>query len=341
MKLRTGDGEHDCPMPYSLYVGYNSTWNSGTLYPIENEQDSQGQQEGAFVGECFNAPEYLQVRREGFSNVLGDQDIFFDQAQAYYIGLQVKLASLPINAQSTVAFGNVLSITCNKSDDLLYHLSIDEATLSQIDLYILNNCNFFAIWIIDVTGEGQVHITGAPFPGIVERVIYNILGCNRLITICTGVAANILSPNNDLSIPSGVTRGIIIVGNLLSLIQANKPDCTTCQVQITTRTAEVSCIGWKKIYVISLNNIQPGDTICIDGGCQKITDIEDGEGKHVIVLTNPLDYSIPKDCQITVNAQCSGLRDAQAQEWIEYETISSSASVTFSLLLFVLIAQFL
>jgi hypothetical protein len=281
------------------------------------------------------------MRRGGYSQVIGDQDIYFDQYQNYFRGVQTALSALPLNGEWTLVYGDGLSITCDANDQLINHIAVDGATMSKVNWYILNNCNFGARWIIDITGEEDVEIKGSPFPGIIERCLMNVLGSGRKITVSTGAGTSILGPDNTLFMENGVTRGLVIVGDVEYIVQANLPNCFSFKkVQLSTRSTEISYPGWKKIYVVIFNGIQPGDMVCFDGECQKVIAIEEGDGKKVLVLANPLQIEVPADSFITAEAE--GDRTTAAPgAWTGYEPINGATSVALAAVLMVLIAQFL
>jgi choice-of-anchor A domain-containing protein len=343
-ELRTS-GDHDTVMPYSLYVGHNASWSSGTLYPTGNPADPQGAQEDAFVGHVFTAPEYLQMRREGHSQVVGDQDQYFDTNLAYYRKVQADLAALPLNGVSELIYGDGLQITCDSNADLIHHISVADTVFSNVNWYILLNCNFGARWIVDITGTGKVTIKGAPFPGVIERVVFNIFGTTdplRTIEVSTGVGANILAPNCNFVSHQGVTRGLLIIGNVEHIIQANRPDCITFEkVVLSTRTAEESKVGWKRLYVITFNGIQPGDMICFGGECIKVVAIEETEEKKVIVLEEGLENPVGEAQMITGEASPTDPRTSVTPgAWTGYEASGASSFVAFTVVVAVLLAQF-
>jgi len=272
---------------FSLLVAGNATWVSGSVFPlIINSTD------GGFigVGGVFNAPQYLQLNR--INSYITDTQ--FDAAQAYYISIQTELSSLGYNAFSQIIYTDGLLITCNSSTDVLYHVQVDGATLSTVNWYILQNCLFTAGWVIEVTGTADVTFQGSPFPGVVERVVYNIVGTGRTISGTNGVGGNILAPQNTYVQYNGVTYGRLIVGNIIYARQNNKPNCINFEdFVITNLNLKAVTVGSDYIYVVDLSNYVVGDLVCFNGDCHTVTGgiIGDLDGNGV--LDNVLTVSPP------------------------------------------------
>jgi len=275
--------------PYSLFVGGDASFANGKIYPDGTDLDNSGPQVFAYVGGVFTAPADIQAfYKNNFSSV--DALNAFDGAKTYYTDIQTRLAALPKNAQASVQYSDGLLINCNEINDL-YHVEVDGATLSTINWIQLQGCRFSARWIIDVTGTANVVIKGQPFPGIVERVIYNVLGSGRTITGQTGVAGHIIAPNNAYTQDNGVTYGLVIVGNVVQARQNNKPNCVTFRpVTLSTKIVKPVKIGDTTVFVADFGQFIAGDLICINGDCRKIVagnvaDVDgDGVVDHVITV---------------------------------------------------------
>jgi len=259
--------------PYSLFVAGDASWSSGSLYPDGMTNEStivSGPSTFAYVGGTFTAPDYLLQRL--ITNVsAADAATAFDTVQNYYAIVQSDLNALPYNAQADIIYGDGLLLTCN-GPAALYHVKVDGAVLSGTNWIQRSGCKFAAAWVIDVVGTGDVTIKGQPFPGIVERVIYNVLGSGRVIQGQTGVAGHILAPRNTYNQTNGVTYGLVIVGNVANARQNNKPNCATFRaVTLSTKVVEAVKLGDTTIYVADLSEFAVGDLICINGDCKKIT----------------------------------------------------------------------
>jgi len=224
-----------------------------------------------YVGDTFFGPSYLAGRIIG--NALSQPMAPYCQAgQQYFTDLQTSFAALGTNAQWTLMYGNGLFISCTNSKDVLYHISLDDTTFNQVSWYSLNNCNFYARWIIDITGTGTVQFQGAPLSGILERLVYNVLGAGRDINVINSLNGNLLAPNNNLKLPNGVTVGNVVVGNVTTAIQNNRPFCQLwANVKISLQVLVPVKLGDTVVYVANLTNLIIGDTICNNGNCQQIT----------------------------------------------------------------------
>jgi choice-of-anchor A domain-containing protein len=223
----------------------------------------------AYVGGTFTAPQYLLDRRSDvFPTAVGNAR--FDAAQAYFTTTQNTLAALGVNADYEIKYGNGLFLTCSASSDA-YHVKIPASDFNKVDWITLIGCKFSARWIVDVTGNEDVTIKGQPFPAIVERVVYNILGTGRTINGQTGVAGHILSPQNAYNQPQGVTYGKVIVGNVIEARQNNKPNCKKFNtVTLSAVVVKPVQLGDTLIYVADLSNFVAGDQICVQGACRKL-----------------------------------------------------------------------
>jgi choice-of-anchor A domain-containing protein len=177
------DGWH----PFSLYVAGDASWTDGSLYP--DGTNAGGAAAGAVVGGTFNAAPYLLSRQTNI--VVPGLAAAFDSAQSYFTTIQSDLAGLGTNAVATIIYGDGLQITCSGAADL-YHLTVSGSDFSGVNWYSTVGCKFSARWVIDITGTGSVSFQGQPFPGIVERVIYNVVGSGRTLLLTTELLATFL-----------------------------------------------------------------------------------------------------------------------------------------------------
>jgi len=259
LELRTEtDGFH----PITGLVGGNARWSSGSLHPDGTYLYVQGN----FTGD---AAAYIPW----FGN-FADVDASFQAAQNYYIDTQSRLKNLPINTKSEIRYGDGLFIECNSQTDLLNHVVVSAQDFSNINWYSLSNCNFASRWVIDIAGTADVTIKGAPFPAIVERVLYNVLGSGRTINTSNGVNGHIFAPANILRQPAGVTYGLVIAGDIPIARQNNKPDCINFRdVTIETRLAVGTEAGSNTIYVVDWPSLLKGDQMCINSECLIVNDV--------------------------------------------------------------------
>jgi choice-of-anchor A domain-containing protein len=279
----------------SLIVGGAASWRSGSLHPDGSDSTflAAGPAAFAYIGGVFTAPTYLQERLVDPSEINRNIDPLpvFDQGRAYYTTIQSYLANLGYNAVAELKYGDGIFISCNSATADVYHVKIDSSILNVGKWFTLSGCRFASSWIIDVTGTGPVVIQGQAFPGIVERVIYNVVGSGRTISGDTGVAGHILAPQNTFTQSQGVTYGIVVAGNVTASRQNNKPNCLTFRpVVISTRILKAIRVGDTNVYVADLSAFIAGDLVCINSDCRKIvagssSDVDgDGVVDHVVTV---------------------------------------------------------
>eukprot|EP01119_Soliformovum_irregulare_P013766 TRINITY_DN36_c0_g1_i4.p1 TRINITY_DN36_c0_g1~~TRINITY_DN36_c0_g1_i4.p1 ORF type:complete len:720 (+),score=164.52 TRINITY_DN36_c0_g1_i4:42-2162(+) len=237
-------------------VGGDARWSSGSLHPDGTYLYVQGD----FTGD---AAAYIPW----FGN-FSDVDASFQAAQDYYIDTQSRLHRLPINTKAELRYGDGLFIECDAQTDLLNHVVVSAEDFSNTNWYSLSNCNFASRWVIDIDGTADITIKGGQFPGIVERVLYNVLGSGRTINTSNGVNGHIFAPANILRQPAGVTYGLVIAGDIPIARQNNKPDCINFRdVTIETRLAVGTEAGSNTIYVVDWPSLLKGDRLCINSEC--------------------------------------------------------------------------
>jgi len=187
---------------------------------------------------------------------------------------------------------------------------------------------------------------GSPFPGIVERVIYNVQG-SRVINANNGVAANILAPNAQYKQTQGVTYGKVIVGDVIEARQNNKPNCIDFSaVTITQKNLKPVQAGDDFVYVYDLTAYIPGDLLCINGACRAIVsgqvgDVDgDGTTDHVahVDAAFPAFAAAMTDVTTTVADPASANR---SESLPTYSSDNSSASTLLASTMFVAIALML
>jgi len=306
---------------FALLVAGDCTWLSGSVH---------GGSIG--VGGTFTAPSYLTTSAISPVDVTGSQ---FDSAQSYYESIQSLLSGLGTNAQASVIYGDGLMITCDDHTNILNHVAVDGGILSTTNFYLLKNCLFTAGWVIDVTGTGPVTIQGSPFPGVVERVVYNILGSGRIITGNTGVGGNILAPQNSYVQYTGVTYGRVIVGDVIFARQNNKPNCINFQtVNITNLCLKAVNVGDGFVYVVDLSNYVIGDLVCFNGDCHSVTggvvgDVNhDGVIDNVMYVTPPFGQSHPPNTMFVANVDPNTPRTPLTPTYVYTSTMTPAAATT-------------
>jgi len=216
-------------------VGGDATWTSGSIHPDGTAPTVSGPESYIYVGGNFTGAATAYLAAQYVGNVTAVASAF-DMAQSYYSLTQADLASLPINVSPALMWGDGLQLTCNNKADNLYHVQVNATMFNKVNWYILKNCNFTSRWVIDIVGSENVTIKGQPFPGVVERVLYNIMGSGRYIWANNGVAGHILAPYNTFAQSVGVTYGMVIVGDVLIAKQNNLPNCKTYRpVAITSK----------------------------------------------------------------------------------------------------------
>jgi choice-of-anchor A domain-containing protein len=283
----------------SLLVAGNATWTDGSVYPTPPNSLAGGY---IAVGENFIAPDYLAAVKLNVYVTFTQ----FDTAQIYFSSLQTLLSQQPDTATVTTIFGDGLLITCQNPTSILNKFTVDGLVLSATNWYQTKNCLFSSGWIIDVTGTSNVVLQGSQFPGVVERIVYNVLGSGRTINGQTGVGGNILAPANTYYQFTGVTYGRLIVGNVTLARQNNKPNCINFQ-SVTITNKNLAAVGNTDtfIYVVDIANYVIGDLICFQGNCQKVIagiigDLNgDGVTDQVVQVSAPFGQTYPSGSTIT------------------------------------------
>jgi len=216
-------------------------------------------------------------------------------------------------------YGDGLFITCTDKTSIFYHIKVDDTTFSQVNWYHLSNCNFFANWVVDITGNNNVTFKGSSLPAIVERLVYNVLGSGRYINVVSSIYGSVLAPYNNFYMPNGVSLGFVVVANVINSRQNNKPNCVRFNpVLVYARLARPVHVGDTLIFVVDFGNIIIGDTVCWNGNCQKVVAFYqgdfDGNGSvdYAIGTSNGSTVEIPSDSLVstTVDPQNPGDRSS-------------------------------
>jgi choice-of-anchor A domain-containing protein len=211
--------------PYSLVVGGNANWPSGTLYP-DGTQPAGVTVEGMFVSGTFTGPSYLA--ESVTYGTAGDLNSQFSAAQSCYESFQTNIAA---NADNTVASAqwSTLTVTCNSATDNQYFITLTGTDISSTTSTDLVGCNENYQFFVNVVGNDAVTFNGLDLgggnaPGA-PQVVYNIQGSGRTITAQNEVDGSILAPNNILAQTGGVIVGKVVVAEVTQFIQFNKYVC--------------------------------------------------------------------------------------------------------------------
>eukprot|EP01119_Soliformovum_irregulare_P024824 TRINITY_DN8_c0_g1_i1.p1 TRINITY_DN8_c0_g1~~TRINITY_DN8_c0_g1_i1.p1 ORF type:complete len:764 (-),score=216.99 TRINITY_DN8_c0_g1_i1:131-2422(-) len=289
---------------YELVVSGDAEYDDGSVNVGPNNR------QGAIaVGGNFNAPAYLQALRDANAYVPAS---LFNDAQTYFSNISTILSNLPVNAKAAPVYTTGLLLTCDSLQDL-YHVKIPAGLFKTTTWYLTSGCKFSAAWILDVTGTDTVELNGAPFSGVVERVIYNVAGSNT-ITANNGVAGNILAPNSNYIQSQGVTYGKVIVGNVTEARQNNKPNCIDFRnVQITNKVVKPVQLSDDFVYLVDIRGYAVGDQICIQGNCRKVQDGQIGDIDGDGTIDNVVYVDAPFATAASVMTDAVTMVDANAE----------------------------
>jgi len=302
---RGGVGK-DNYLPYSLLVGHDVTWNSGSLLP-----DGTGvvRKEGAVVlGSWTTTPSYLSDRQIFHGGDVTNSTASFTAAQSFFSRVQGLFSASASNTVVVPKWGG-LSVTCNSPFDQYYYLDINGADLSSSTWWNLANCNFQSYYILNIRGSGSVTVQGADFPTITERVVYNFIGSGRTLSIPSGLNGNILAPYNTITQTSGVTRGLVVAGDVTAFLHAQNPNCKKFNsVVITVKSSSAASGGLKRqtqssinVYGFSLLSI--GDTVTIGSEQVVVVGAQQDGGQSILIVSPGLTGSYPKNTDITTTVQ--------------------------------------
>jgi len=230
----------DVCQPYSLVVGNSACWQRGSLFPTG--QTPWAARENAWCGnnltasgKCQATADYLDHRFTKCHRGRGSLNL--TTVQEAYIGLSAEWAATQANCHAStnsMLYPGGLWFDCDNPSAKRYYVKIGISTWNANSWYVLGNCNAAAEWIITLYDDNpqrpgvEVQFFGAEFPGVSERIVYNIVDCNPVyVEGC--VRGSILAPQSNYNQPtSGVTRGFLIANNIENLHQANRPVCNQC-----------------------------------------------------------------------------------------------------------------
>jgi len=295
-ELQTSTGQPDVYLPYSLICGGDLTWGSGALYPDGTGYPYPGEEEDIFVGGTANAPQYLAERITGTcGGSPGCLDATFNAAQVCYNGYQSTMSTNTDNVVSTIEFSG-LAITCNDANADAYYVTITASQFSQFTYTTLDNCNFQATWTINVPGTDNVEITGGSFPAIPGGVVYNVLGCGRVIYIHdTALSGSLLSPCNTLNQTNGVITGKVVVGDVAMSLQINAqnscPEPTTVIIPVVVNIPSIR----SSILSVDSNSLRTGDVV-------KLATVVGDNGDNTYVLDHEINTNANEVIYVNANS---------------------------------------
>jgi len=220
----------------------------------------------------------LAGRMIGSISTLGHSlDNDFENARSYYTSLSQNFALETDNVAASIQWGG-LFLDCTGATETDTHsglprfiVTIDSDMLLGSTWWSLNNCAD-GVWIINIGGADDVTFQGGDFPGISERVLFNVLGSGRTISVVSGVSGNILGPNHYFSQTGGVTHGLVIVGDILASLSTTQPDCHDFQsYDIVTVNTDTINAGDSDIPVAGNTQFALGDQVDINGGSESVT----------------------------------------------------------------------
>jgi len=239
----------DAALPYSLVVGGNLYFGSGSVYPDGSNVPYPGAAEGIYVGGTAYVPDYLRTRITGGP---GSLSAWFTGARTCYNQFSQSFASVPDNVVQSIQYGGLL-LHCQSNVAAAYYVTVPDTTFNSITYYLLDNCNFQASWVVNIAGSGNVIFYGGSFPAVGGGLVYNVLGTGRTITVTgTGVTGHILAPWNTLNQTNSVIDGKVVVGDVVNCNQVNKPICTASPpVTLTSALAQGAAAGATSLNLAS------------------------------------------------------------------------------------------
>jgi len=338
-ELQTSNNQPDAYVPYSLVVGRNLNWISGSLSPDGTGLPYPGEAENMFVGGTASVESDLVSRVMGPCASPGCLDMYFNAAQQCYEGYQSALASQADNVDQEVEYDG-LFLTCDDSTADVYFVTIHASTFNSFTYTSVSNCNFQAFWIINIDGTDDVTISGDSFPAICGGVVYNVQGSGRTITVTeTSVCGHILAPQNTLYQKDGVIVGKVVAGDITFALQINKqnncPNPGTVNLPTATSTDSGSTVTY--LQVKNTGGLQAGDTLNFNG--MSMTNQVASISGNTIYLATPLASALPEGSVIYATVSNAYGRPITGND-ITSPSSSSTVSVIVSLLFALIVLAF-
>jgi len=281
---------------FSFIGGHAVSWGSGALYPDYTYLRA----EFGFAGDSFTGPSYLASRMIANISTLGySLDSDFEDARSYYAALssnfELETDNVALTTQWSGIFLDCSNATEVSANDGLprYIVTIDSSVLAASTWWQLNACDVDGTWIINIGGTGDVTFQGGNFPGISERVLFNVLGSGRTINVGSGVAGSILGPNQEFSQTGGATYGLVIVGDVSAALSTSQPNCIDfAPFDVVTVNTESINPGDTSISVSGNDQFTGGDSLDI-GGSENVTVQETiiDNGQYYMTVNPPINGS--------------------------------------------------
>jgi len=232
----------------------------------------------------------LAARMIGNVSDAGNLDSAFDNAQAYYTALSQNFALQTSNVNVTAQWSGIF-FDCEGQSDR-YSANVDAALLNAATWYsVLPSCQYGATWVINVVGTADVTFQGGDFPGIIEKVIYNVVGSGRTISGTSGIVGNVLAPTSTFSQTGGVTRGIVIAADITNYLSGTNPNCQSyLPFEIVVQVNGQAVAGSVRLPVASFSQLIAGDTLNTGTGTTQVTGrIQDGDQYYLQVSPPTVD----------------------------------------------------
>jgi len=173
-------------------------------------------------GSVADVPASVADRVFGSCNIAGCADDAFDNVLAYWNAFSSQVSAGTDNVDLTFENG-VVTITCQSSDASLNFVNIDASEFNQIIGYNVVSCASSASFVFNILGNGDVQFNGNPIESS-GYVVYNIAG-SRSVNVVSSVNGNIVAPSSTFNQVGGTVYGQLIAGNVLNVVQINRPSC--------------------------------------------------------------------------------------------------------------------
>jgi len=143
---------------------------------------------------------------------------------------------------------------------------------------------------------------GGDFPGIGEKIVFNIVGYGRIVNVDSGVNANILAPTNTVQQNGGVTRALVIAGDITLWKSGTNPSCSDFQTfDIVLNVIANNLVGSDNLIVGTFNQATAGDSFVHEGVTYTITKRINNGGQLQITLDKALQADINDFVHITID----------------------------------------
>jgi len=217
-----------------------------------------------------------------------------------------------------------LTIICNDVNAADYYVTLYGADFSSFTYTVVGNCNFQARWFINIRGTDNIDISGDSFPGVPGGVVYNVIGCDRVVTVHdTALAGALLAPCSTLDQPSGVILGKVVAGDIVSSLQINRENTCPDDIEVQVPVVVASIQG-NELAQFSTNFLVNGDNV--DGKT-----VESYRGDNTYDFDGKVNWTPGRVLYVTANT-----RSGRAPS----PTESGASVVAFSVALIAILALF-